>query len=62
LNRGRFPPPVATSLQELDLFNTQVTDEGVKKLQQALPDGKIKHQPDRTRQGAAADGFLMGGG
>jgi hypothetical protein len=32
-----------TSLEELLLHDTQVTDEGVKKLQEALPDCKISH-------------------
>ena len=32
-----------TSLQSLALYGTQVTDEGVKKLHQALPDCKISH-------------------
>lgn len=30
-----------TNLQELDLRGTQVTEEGVKKLQEALPNCKI---------------------
>ncbi|NQU21935.1 MAG: hypothetical protein HQ567_11685 [Candidatus Nealsonbacteria bacterium] len=32
-----------TSLQSLDLRGTQVTDAGIKKLQQALPNCKIEH-------------------
>jgi len=32
-----------TDLEELDLTGTQVTDEGVKKLQQALPNCRIIH-------------------
>jgi hypothetical protein len=32
-----------TDLEELDLRGTQVTEEGVKKLQEALPDCKIEH-------------------
>ena len=31
-----------TNLRKLTLVDTQVTDEGVDKLQQALPDCKIK--------------------
>ena len=32
-----------TDLEELDLRGTQVTEEGVKKLQRALPNCEIKH-------------------
>jgi hypothetical protein len=32
-----------TKLQSLDLTGTQVTDEGVKKLQRVLPNCKIEH-------------------
>lgn len=32
-----------TNLQALALSRTQVTDDGVKKLQQALPNCKIEH-------------------
>jgi hypothetical protein len=36
-------------LQALGLDYTQVTDEGVKKLQQALPKCSISHRPARRR-------------
>jgi len=32
-------------LESLFVFQTQVTDEGVKKLQQALPNCKVHHKP-----------------
>jgi len=32
-----------TNLQRLELIDTQVTEEGVKKFQEALPNCKIEH-------------------
>jgi hypothetical protein len=40
------------NLTSLDIGNTQVTGEGIKELQKALPNCKITGTP-RTRRGAA---------
>ena len=36
-----------TNLERLSLCDTQVTDKGVEKLQQALPNCEISHKPPR---------------